>query len=93
MPGLVTEFELGIDDFGAFKSDGCSETFLGKFEFVQELRNASSFCRFEIIHKPQGHRHNADQVARRPHILCSICVRLFKAYISEQENVSSNVLF
>ena len=27
--------------------------------------------------KQQGHHHNGDQAARRPHVMCSICVRRF----------------
>ena len=46
----VAEFKFEyckFDDFCAFKSDGYSETFLGKFEFVLALRNVKSFYCFE----------------------------------------------
>ena len=40
-------------------------------------------CRkqFLVVRIPmeQGHHHNDDQAARRPHILCSICVHSFGA--------------
>ena len=33
----------------------------------------------EIALIKQGHHHNGDQAARRPHVMCSICGRRFAA--------------
>ena len=40
-----------------------------------------------------GHHHNADQAARRPHILCSICVHSCSLRHFTISQLSSNVLY
>ena len=37
-----------------------------------------------IIQIKQGHHHYGDQAARRPHILCSICLHSFGALVKAE---------
>ena len=51
---------------------------------VNENNNRYSYLKHFIVWNEsvtQGHHHNGDQAARRPHILCSICIYWFGALV------------
>ena len=80
--------------FGSKPAAATSRKRVAGFAASKQLSTES--CRAKV----QGHHHNGDHAARRPHILCSICVHSFGALIkavrlfvtSQPANVLSLVL-